>query len=155
MLRDEINRALKSAMKEQDKDRLATLRLINAAIKDRDILNQGQGKPPVDDKQLQAILVRMVKQREDSARLYQEGGRSELAASELNEVAIIRGFLPCLLSEEETQHCIAKAVGEVKPDGLRDIGKVMAFLKENYMGKIDFSLASSIIREKLKKLVKG
>ena len=103
MLRDDINNALKTAMKEHDKARLSTLRLINAAVKDRDIANRGEGKPAVDDTELQSILAKMIKQREESVKLYNEGGRPELAKAESDEIAVIREFLPRQLDENEVQ----------------------------------------------------
>ncbi|MHC5307822.1 GatB/YqeY domain-containing protein [Bartonella sp. LJL80] len=150
MLRDDINDALKTAMKEHDKARLATLRLINAAVKDRDIANRGEGKPAVDDTELQSILARMIKQREESAKMYDEGARPELAATEREEIAVIREFLPRQLDDEEVANAIAEAVAATDAEGLRDMGKVMAWLKERFTGQMDFSKASAIIRERLK-----
>ena len=150
MLRDDINNALKTAMKEQDKARLSTLRLINAAVKDRDIANRGEGKAAVDDAELQSILARMIKQREESAKMYDEGGRPELSAAERAEIEIIREFLPRQLDDAEVQKAIADAVEATQAESLRDMGKVMAWLKERYNGQIDFSKVGAIVREKLK-----
>lgn len=150
MLRDDINNALKTAMKEQDKARLSTLRLINAAVKDRDIANRGEGKAAVDDGELQSILARMIKQREESAKMYDEGGRPELSAAERAEIEIIREFLPRQLDDAEVQKAIADAVEVTQAESLRDMGKVMAWLKERYNGQIDFSKVGAIVREKLK-----
>ncbi len=150
MLRDDINNALKTAMKEQDKARLSTLRLINAAVKDRDIANRGEGKAAVDDGELQSILARMIKQREESAKMYDEGGRPELSAAERAEIEIIREFLPRQLDDAEVEKAIADAVEATQAESLRDMGKVMAWLKERYNGQIDFSKVGAIVREKLK-----
>lgn len=150
MLRDDINNALKTAMKEQDKARLSTLRLINAAVKDRDIANRGEGKAAVDDAELQSILARMIKQREESAKMYDEGGRPELSAAERAEIEIIREFLPRQLDDAEVEKAIADAIEATQAESLRDMGKVMAWLKERYNGQIDFSKVGAIVREKLK-----
>lgn len=150
MLRDDINNALKTAMKEQDKARLSTLRLINAAVKDRDIANRGEGKAAVDDAELQSILARMIKQREESAKMYDEGGRPELSAAERAEIEIIREFLPRQLDDAEVEKAIADAVEATQAESLRDMGKVMAWLKECYNGQIDFSKVGAIVRERLK-----
>lgn len=150
MLRDDINNALKTAMKEQDKARLSTLRLINAAVKDRDIANRGEGKAAVDDAELQSILARMIKQREESAKMYDEGGRPELSVAERAEIEIIREFLPRQLDDAEVEKAIADAVEATQAESLRDMGKVMAWLKERYNGQIDFSKVGAIVRERLK-----
>lgn len=150
MLRDDINNALKSAMKAQDKARLSTLRLINAAVKDRDIANRGEGKPAVDDGELQSILARMIKQREESAKMYDDGGRPELSAAERAEIEIIREFLPRQLDDTEVQNAIGEAVKAVNAESLRDMGKVMAWLKERYNGQMDFAKVGAVVREQLK-----
>ena len=150
MLRDDINNALKTAMKEHDKARLSTLRLINAAVKDRDIANRGEGKPAVDDAELQSILAKMIKQREESVKLYNEGGRPELAKAESDEIAVIREFLPRQLDENEVQKAIAEGLEATGAESLRDMGKVMAWLKDRYNGQMDFAKVGAAIREKLK-----
>ncbi|CAM1650845.1 Uncharacterised protein YqeY/Aim41 [Bartonella apis] len=150
MLRDDINNALKTAMKEHDKARLSTLRLINAAVKDRDIANRGEGKPAVDDTELQSILAKMIKQREESVKLYNEGGRPELAKAESDEIAVIREFLPRQLDENEVQKAINDGLEATGAESLRDMGKVMAWLKDRYNGQMDFAKVGATIREKLK-----
>ena len=150
MLRDDINNALKTAMKDHDKARLSTLRLINAAVKDRDIANRGEGKPAVDDTELQSILAKMIKQREESVKLYNEGGRPELAKAESDEIAVIREFLPRQLDENEVQKAIAEGLEATGAESLRDMGKVMAWLKDRYNGQMDFAKVGATIREKLK-----
>ena len=150
MLRDDINNALKTAMKDHDKARLSTLRLINAAVKDRDIANRGEGKPAVDDTELQSILAKMIKQREESVKLYNEGGRPELAKAESDEIAVIREFLPRQLDENEVQKAINDGLEATGAESLRDMGKVMAWLKDRYNGQMDFAKVGATIREKLK-----
>ena len=150
MLRDDINNALKTAMKEHDKVRLSTLRLINAAVKDRDIANRGEGKPAVDDAELQSILARMIKQREESVKLYEEGKRPELAEAERAEINVIREFLPRQLEKEEVEKAIADAIEATGAQSLRDMGKVMAWLKERFNGQMDFAKVGASLREKLK-----
>lgn len=152
MLREEIDNALKTAMKEQDKLRLSTLRLISAAVKDRDIANRGDGKPAADDAEVQGILARMVKQREESARLYDEGKREDLAQNERDEIEVIRSFLPKQLSEAQVNAAIDEALKVSEAEGLRDMGKVMAYLKERYTGRADFTKISAIIRDKLSQI---
>ncbi len=145
-MRDQISQALKEAQKGQNKRRVSTLRLISAAIQDRDIALRGKGKDRADDEEITDILIKMVKQREESSRLYREGGRPELEAQELEEIEIVREFLPRALSEEETQAAIASAVEESGAVSLRDMGKVMALLKENYRGQIDMAKAGPMIK---------
>lgn len=146
MLRQEISQALTTAMKAQDKRRLSTLRLIMAAVKDRDIANRTASKDPVGDEELLTILAKMVKQREESARIYEEGNRLELAQGEREEIEIISEFLPQQMSEEETKKACEDAIAEISAQGLRDMGKVMAVLKERYAGQMDFSKASALIK---------
>jgi len=140
---------LKLAMKEQNRLRLSTLRLVNAAIKDRDIANRGIGKPVADDAEIQGLLARMIKQREESARLYEEAARTELAAEERQEIAVIAAFLPRQLSDEEMQKAVNKALSDNEALSLRDMGRVMAQLKELYPGQMDFAKAGALIRKAL------
>lgn len=146
MLRQEISQALTQAMKAQDKLRLSTLRLIMAAVKDRDIANRGAGKDPVGDEELLGILGKMVKQREEFARIYEEGNRIELAEGERAEIVIISGFLPVQMSDDEVKKACADVITEIGAQGLRDMGKVMAVLKERYAGQMDFSKASALVK---------
>ncbi|PWL17058.1 glutamyl-tRNA amidotransferase [Falsochrobactrum shanghaiense] len=146
MLRQEITQALTTALKAQDKRRVSTLRLIIAAIKDRDIANRTAGKDPVNDEELLGILGKMVKQREESARIYEEGSRLELAEAEREEIAIINDFLPEQMSDEEIKKACEAVIAEIGAQGLRDMGKCMAVLKERYAGKMDFSKASALIK---------
>lgn len=149
MLRQEISQALTTAMKAHEKMRASTLRLILAALKDRDIANRGAGKDPVSDDEILAILAKMIKQREESAKMYEEGNRIELAETERAEIAIIKKFLPQQLSDEEVRANSAAAIAEIGAEGLRDMGKVMAVLKERYTGQMDFAKASAVLKELL------
>jgi len=145
-MREKFAEALKQAQKSQDRRRMSTLRLIIAAIHDRDIANRGASKPPVTDEDITAILTKMVKQREESARLFEEGGRLELAAQEREENAIIRAFLPEQIGEEELKRACQQVVKDIGADGLRDIGRCMSALKEKYPGRMDFAKASGVVK---------
>jgi uncharacterized protein YqeY len=145
-MRERLAQALKDAQKSQDKRRTSTLRLINAAIQDRDIANRGASKDPVSDEEILQILVKMVKQREESAKAFEEGNRLELAEQERDEIAIIKQFLPKQLGDEDVRKLCAQLVNEMGADGLRDMGRCMNALKEKYPGKMDFSKASGIVK---------
>lgn len=149
MLRDDINAALKESLKAQDKPRTATLRLINAALKDRDIEHRGQGKDPLNDDELRALLAKMVKQREESAKIYDEGGRPELAEQERAEIVYIQAFLPRQLPEADTRAAIAAVIAEIDAKGIKDMGRTMALLKERHAGAIDFGKASQWVKDAL------
>jgi uncharacterized protein len=146
-MRDTIAGALTTAVKAQDKRRVSTLRLIMAAIKDRDILNRGTGKDPVSADDISMILAKMIKQREESAKLYEEGNRLELAEQERAEIEIIRDFMPKQLGESDIRNACTQVIDEVGAGGLRDMGKCMNALKERYAGQMDFSKASGIVKE--------
>lgn len=149
-MRERISAALKDAMKNKEAERLSTLRLINAAIKDKDIALRGEGdEAGVTDAGILAILGRMVKQRQESARVYQEGGRPELAEKELAEIRVIEEFLPRPLSPAEVEAAIAKAMAEVGAESIRDMGKVMAVLKAKYTGRMDFAAAGALVKDRL------
>ncbi|MGY6696476.1 MAG: GatB/YqeY domain-containing protein [Roseinatronobacter sp.] len=149
-LRDKIAAELKTAMKARDTHRLATLRLINAAIKDREIAARGdQGVSELSDADLSAVLARMVKQRRDSARAYEEAARLDLAEKELAEITVIEDFLPRQLSDPEMAEAIAAIIAETKATTVRDIGKVMAALKTRHAGQMDFGKAGTIVKERL------
>lgn len=149
MLRDDINAALKESLKAQDKRRTGTLRLINAALKDRDIEQRGHGKDPLTDDELRALLAKMVKQREESAKIYDEAGRPELAEQEREEITYIQAFLPQQLSEAATRAAIAAVIAEIDAKGIKDMGRTMAVLKERHAGAIDFGKASGWVKEAL------
>lgn len=150
-MRDKINAALKDAMRAKEADRLSTLRLINAAIKDKDIAMRGTVDEAVgvstDD--VMAIMSRMVKQRQESARAYEEGGRLELAEKELSEIKIIEEFLPKQLSEDEADAAVEAAIAKVSAASIRDMGKVMAELKGKFTGRMDFSKAGLMVKNRL------
>jgi uncharacterized protein YqeY len=148
-MREAINDALKAAMKAGDKRRVSTLRLINAAIKDRDIEARGAGKERTGDDELLQLLQKLVKQRQESASIYDGAGRPELAAQEREEIAIIQEYLPRQLDETESRAAIAVIIAETGASGIRDMGKVMAALRERYAGQLDFGKASGIVKELL------
>lgn len=149
-MRDQLQTALKEAMKAKEADRLSTLRLINAAIKDREIALRGEGDGGVvDDAAILAILGRMVKQRQESARAYEEGGRLELAEKELAEIGVISEFLPRQLSADEVRAAIAAAIAEAGATSIRDMGKVMAVLKAKYTGQMDFGAVGPQVKDQL------
>lgn len=148
-MREQITAALTRAQKEQDRLRVATLRMVNAAIQDRDIANRGKGKGPADEAEISELLQKMIKQREESARHYRDGGRPELEAKENGEIAIIREFMPSQLSDAELADVIAKGVAETGAASVKDMGKVMGWLKENYRGQVDMAKAGPLIKAKL------
>ena len=150
-MRERVNAALKDAMRSKEADRLSTLRLINAAIKDKDIAARGQSEDDsgVSDDDILAIRGRMVKQRQESARAYEEGGRLELAEKELAEVKIIEEFLPRQLSEDETAAAVDAAIEEVGAGSIRDMGKVMGVLKTKYTGRMDFGKVGPTVKNRL------
>ncbi|RGP35628.1 GatB/YqeY domain-containing protein [Pseudotabrizicola alkalilacus] len=149
-LRERLQISLKEAMKAKEVDRLSTLRLINAAIKDREIAVRGEGgEVEVGESDILAILGKMVKQRQESARAYEEGGRLELAEKELAEVKVIEEFLPRQLTAAEVEAAIVAAVAEVGADSIRDMGKVMAVLKGKYTGQMDFGAVGPMVKARL------
>ena len=149
-MRDAISEALKTAMKAKDAPRVSTLRLIQAALKDRDIANRGAGKEAAGDEEVLQILAKMVKQREESARVYDDAGRPELAAQERAEIAIISEFQPEQFSDDKIRAVVQTAITDIGAASPRDMGKVMALLKERHAGQMDFSKASGVLKELLK-----
>lgn len=149
-MRSRVNDALKTAMKNKDAERLTTLRLINAAIKDQDIALRGKSEETqVSDADVLAILGKMVKQRQESARAYEEGGRLELAEKERGEILVIEDFLPKQLSDDEADAAVAAAITEVGAESIRDMGKVMGALKAKYTGQMDFGKVGPMVKAKL------
>lgn len=150
-LRNRLNEALKSAMREKQAHRLSTLRLINAAIKDREIDMRGGGEEAaaVTDDMILSILGKMVKQRQESARAYEEGGRLELAENEREEIEIIEEFLPKQLNEKEVEAAVSKAIYDVGATSIRDMGKVMGQLKSKYTGQMDFGSVGPKVKSRL------
>ena len=146
-LRERINDSVKDAMKAKDQKRLGTLRLINAAIKDRDIAARtADSRDLSSDDDVLGLLAKMIKQREDSITAYVAGNRPELAQNEKDEIAIIREFMPKQMSAEESQAAIAAVIGEVGATSIKDMGKVMNALKERYAGQMDFGKASGTVK---------
>lgn len=148
-MRNRISDSLKTAMREKHTRRISTLRLINAAIGDRDIALRGKGKDKADDEEILDILTKMVKQREESSKMYREANRPELEAQELEEIEIIREFLPQQLSDEEAASAVAEAIAETGAESLRDMGKVMGILKTRYRGQLDMGVVGPMVKEKL------
>lgn len=151
-LRDRLNTALKEAMKARAGERTSTLRLVNAAIHDRDIAARGTDAADpggVSEAEILAILGKMVKQRQDSARIYEEGGRLELAEKELAEITVIEEFLPRQLTGDEVAAAIEAAVTAVGAGSIRDMGRVMAELKARHAGQMDFAAAGPLVKARL------
>ncbi len=146
--RTEITDALKEAMKAKDAARLGTLRLINAAIKDRDIDLRAEGREVSDDEIL-AILGKMVKQRQESTKAYEEGGRLELAEREQSEIKVINDFLPAQLSAEASEAAVDAAIAETGAESIRDMGRVMGILKGKYTGQMDFGAVGPMVKARL------
>src|SRR5215470_4741711 len=146
MLRDDTNSALKDAMKAKNERRVSTLRLVNSTLKNADIEARGQGKGPLGDGEVLGVLQKMIKQRQESVELYEKGGRADLAGQEREEIAIISAYLPQQMSEDEAKAAIAAVIGETGAQGMKDMGKVMAALKQRYAGRMDFGKASPIVK---------
>ena len=149
-LQERISASLKDAMKMKEVERLSTLRLINAAIKDKGIALRGDGaERGVTDAEILAILGRMVKQRQESVRAYEEGGRLELAEKERAEIAVIEEYLPRQLDGSETTTAIDEAIEETGASTIRDMGRVMAALKAKYTGQMDFGAVGPMVKDRL------
>ena len=149
-LRQRISAALKQAMRDKESERLATLRLINAAIRDREIAKRAEdGEDAVQEAEVLDILSKMVKQRRESVRAYEEAGRLDLAEAEQDEIAVIEEFLPRKLSEAEVEKAIDAAVEEVGASSIRDMGKVMGALKARYTGQMDFGAVGAKVKARL------
>ncbi len=155
-MRTRLSDDIKAAMKSGDKRRLATLRLITAAIKDRDLSahvdEQGQatGRDKLSDQDILALLQKMIKQRRESIEIYRKAGRDDLADQEVEEIAVIEAYLPQQMSEEEMREAVARLVAELDAKGLKDMGRVMAALKARYTGTMDFGRASAMLKDALK-----
>lgn len=154
-MRDTIMDAVKTAMKSGQKDRLSTLRLIQAAIKDRDIAarvdakGQSTGHDKADDSDLLQLLQKMIKQRRESASTYKDAGRSELAQQEEAEIAIIEEFLPKQMTASEVETAVDGIIKELDASGLKDMGRTMGVLKERFAGRMDFGKASGVVKARL------
>ena len=149
-LRSRINTAMKQAMKDKSAERLSTIRLINAAIKDRDIAARTEGKENgVGDGEVLAILSKMTKQRQESAKAYEEAGRLDLSERELAEIKVIEEFLPRQLTDSEIQSAVSEAIEELGASSIRDMGKVMGTLKSKYAGQMDFGAVGALVKNNL------
>lgn len=149
-MRAQVGSALKQAMKDKAAERLSTLRLINAAIKDMEIAGRSDdGEVTLCDADVLSILGKMVKQRQESARAYEEGGRLDLAEREMSEISVIEEFLPRQLDEDEVRSAIDKALSETGATSVRDMGKVMAELKGRYTGQMDFGKVGPMVKDQL------
>jgi uncharacterized protein YqeY len=146
VLRDKINDRVKDAMRSQDKLTLSTLRLVNAAIKNADIEARGAGKAQLSDDELLGVLQKMIKQRQESVELYEKGGRKELADQERGEIAVITGFLPKQMSDDEMKAAIKAVINETGASSMKDMGKVIGALKAKYAGQMDFGKASGLVK---------
>lgn len=149
MLRERITAEMKAAMKAGEKQKLSTVRMIQAALKDRDIAARGEGKGETGEDEILALLQKMIKQRQEAAGVYEQGGRPELAESERAEAEIIQTFLPQQLDEAETRTAIADAIAETGAESPKDMGKVIAALKGKYTGRMDFGRASALVKDAL------
>lgn len=150
MIRELLPDALKSAQKEKDARAVSTLRLIVAALKDRDIAARAKGNPDgISDEEILQMLQTMVKQRRESISMYEKGGRLELAEQEAEEIAIIERFLPEQLDADATEAAVEKTIADLGATGLKDMGSVMGALRDNYAGQMDFGRASGIVKARL------
>jgi uncharacterized protein YqeY len=149
MLRDDINNAVKDAMRAKDERKLSTLRMVNSTIKNADIEARGQSKPPLPDGDLLSVLQKMIKQRQESVELYDKGGRAELADQEREEIAIISAYLPRQMSEDDVKAAISAEIAASGAAGIKDMGKVIATLKLKYAGQMDFGKASGWVKAAL------
>ena len=148
MIRERLADDLKTAVKARDSERVAALRLILAAIKDRDIAARtGEGSAGVPDAEIVVILAKMVKQRQDSAMVYEEAGRLDLAAQERSEIGIIQGYMPKQMGAEEIRDAVAEAIAETGAESIRDMGRVMAHLKQRHAGAMDFTQAGAAVKD--------
>lgn len=150
MLRQKLNETLKDAMRAKEERKVSTIRLINAALKDRDIQARGNGNADgITDDEILSLLQSMVKQRRDSIEAYSKGNRLDLAQQEAEEIACIEKFLPKQLTKEEAEAAIDAAIKQIDADCIKDMGKVMSFLKEQYAGRMDFTKVSGAVKNRL------
>jgi uncharacterized protein YqeY len=149
-MRERINQALKTALKARDKTTVSALRLINAAIKDRDIAVRPEGRDRISDQEIIDVLARMARQRRESIQMYKDAGRTDLAAREEAEIAIIESFMPVQLGEDEARAACENMVAELGAKTVKDMGRVMGALKARYSGQMDFSRIGPMVKELLK-----
>ena len=149
-LREQFNDSLKEAMKAKDQKRVGTLRLVLAALKERDIANRSEeSRAGISDDDILGLLAKMIKQREDSIEAYEAGGRPELAKAEREEIEVIRGYMPKQMSADEMKAAIANVIAETGAAQMKDMGKVMGALKERFAGQMDFGKASAAVKDAL------
>ena len=149
-LRAQLNDAMKEAMKAKDAKRLATVRLVLAALKDRDIAARSEtSRDLLGDDEILGLMAKMIKQREESATAYDAGNRPELAAGEREEIAIIRSFMPAQMDDGAVKEAAGKVIAELGASSIKDMGKVMAAMKERYAGQMDFAKASALVKDRL------
>ena len=147
MLRDELSGSLKEAMKAKDEQKVSTLRLILAALKDRDIAARGKGQSePVSETEILEMLTKMIRQRRDSIKMYEEGGRVDLAEREQGEIDVIETFLPKQLTEDEIRAAATAVIAELGAAGLKDMGRTMSEMKQRYAGQMDPGKASTVVK---------
>ena len=149
MLRDDINNALKEAMKAKNERAVSTLRMVNSTLKNADIEARGGGKPALGDPEVLSILQKMIKQRQESVEMYKKGERADLVKQEEEEIAIIAAYLPKQMSEAEMSAAIEAAVAETGAAGMKDMGKVIGALRAKYAGQMDFGKASGLVKARL------
>ena len=151
MLRDEVQNAIKEAMKNHEAEKLSTARMILAGIKEKDVDARGKGKECAAEADLMSMMQTMIKQRQESAKMYRDGNRPELAEKEELEIKIIEGFLPKQMSDAEVNAAIATVITELGASSMKDMGAVMAKMREKYAGQMDFGSASGKIKAALNK----
>ena len=150
MLREELNSAMKDALKKNEQKTLSTVRLILAALKDRDIFARGQGNSDgISDDEILSMLQSMIKQRRDSISMYEQAGRCDLAEGEEAEIKVITAFMPKQLSDSDITTCVKDVISELNASSLKDMGKIMALLKKRYLGRMDFGKASAQVKKNL------
>jgi uncharacterized protein YqeY len=151
VLRKRLDEGLKAALRARDERATSTLRLILAALKDRDIAERGKGNPAgLSDEQILGLLQSMIRQRQESIRLYEQGGRRDLAKQEADEIVVIEQFLPAQMDEQATREAVTAAIGELEAKTLKDMGRVMALLKERHAGQMDLAKAGALVKERLR-----
>jgi uncharacterized protein YqeY len=151
MLRGRLTTEMKEAMKAGDKRKLGTVRLIQAALKDKDIELRGTGKGPASDDEILALMQKMIKQRQESVSMYEQGGRPELADQEREEASVIQSFLPQQMEDDEVRAAIVAAIAETGATSIKEMGKVVGALRGKYAGRMDFGRASALVKELLPK----
>ena len=150
MLRGRLDRSLKASLRQKNQRAVSTVRLILAAIRDRDIAERGKGNPDgIDDREILRVLQTMIRQRQEAIALYEQGGRPELARQEADEISIVQDFLPAQLSDDEIDRAIRAVMSEIGAGGIKDMGRAMGVLRERYAGRMDFAKASAILKRQL------